>query len=152
MQGLSRVMETLDDPGVTHWPLSYWKGQGHVHSCSGWFIFCNLGGLSLILIIVMERSTPVSRANALQSFIRSWELNCQLAVTRPLTPSPPRPRGWAGGGVGRKSRCWGVHLQPESLLEGWTAVLERAQLFSSRGPQGPSRQNESLSSEPQRHH
>lgn len=64
-------METLKDTSVTHRPLSYWKGQGHVHGCAGWFIFCNLGELNLSLIRVMEHTTLVSRANVLQPFIRS---------------------------------------------------------------------------------
>lgn len=77
-------METLKDTSVTHHPLSNWKEQGHVHGCSGWFIFCYLGELNLSLIILMEHTTLLSRANVLQSFIRSWELNCQLALTQPL--------------------------------------------------------------------
>lgn len=141
-------METLDDTGVTNWPRSYWKGQGHVHGCSGCFIFCNLGGLGLILIIVMERGTPVSRANALQSSLRSWELNCQLALTQPLAPSLPRPGGRAGGGAGRKSRCWGVHLRPESLLEGWTVGFPHhvglQELVVGAPATAPSRRDESV--------
>lgn len=77
-------METPKDTSVTHRPLSYWKGQGHVHGCSGWFIFCNLGEPNLSLITVMEHTSLVSRASALQSFIRGRELNCQLALTQPL--------------------------------------------------------------------
>lgn len=43
----------------------------------------------------------------------------------------PRQRGW-GGGVGRNSSCWEVHLQPKSPLKSWSVILELALHFSQR--------------------
>lgn len=161
-------METLEDTSLTHRPLSYWKGQGHVHGCSGWFIFCNLGELNLILIIVMEHSTLVSRANALQSFIRSWELNCQLALTQLLLfamTERRRRRSRKEESLLRGASAAGVASRKLNCSPGATSAFLITQT-SSKGHQrargGPvtvhSRQNEIdvtlsfLISEPQWHH
>lgn len=77
-------MEPLKDTSVTHRPLSYWKGQGHVHGCCPRFIFCNLGKLNLSLITVMEHSSLVARAHAAQPPITGRELGWPLALAQPL--------------------------------------------------------------------
>lgn len=63
-------METLEDTGVTDLcPIE--KGRDMSKAAVDALSFCHLHELSLSLIIVMESSTPVSRADALQSLIRS---------------------------------------------------------------------------------
>lgn len=54
-----------------------------------------------------------------------------LPSSLPFLPLPWQRRG-GGGGVGRKSSCWEVHLQPKSPLKNWSVILELAVHFSQR--------------------